>query len=69
MFKKELVKLILGIVLILCGVGSVVQVMLYIIGGIVIALSIAYLIYNLVIILKIKSKEKKEREENEVIDV
>lgn len=69
MFKKELVKLTLGIVLILCGVGSVVQVMLYIIGGIVIALSIAYLIYNLVIILKIKSKEKKEREENEVIDV
>lgn len=69
MFKKELVKIILGIVLILCGVGSVVKVMLYIIGGIVIALSLAYLVYTLIIYLKLRHKEKKEREENEVIDV
>ena len=69
MFKKELVKIILGIVLILCGVGSVVKVMLYIIGGIVIALSLAYLAYTLIIYLKFRQKEKKEREENEVIDV
>ena len=44
-------------------------VIVYIIGGIVIALSLAYLVYTLIIYLKLRHKEKKEREENEVIDV
>lgn len=67
--KKELVKLVLGLVLILCGVGSIVQIVLFIVGGLVIAASLYYLIYNLVIYIKNIRKHKKYNEENEVIDV
>ena len=40
-----------------------------IINFFLIALSLAYLVYTLIIYLKLRHKEKKEREENEVIDV
>ena len=67
--KKELVKLILGLVLILCGVGSIVQVVLYIIGGLIVLVSLYYLIYNIVIYFRNIRKHKRFNEENEVIDV
>ncbi len=68
-FKKEFIKLVLGLVLILCGIGTIVQVVLYIIGGLVILVSLYYLIYSLIIYIKNVRKHKKFNEENEVIDV
>lgn len=68
-FKKELIKLILGVILIVCGVGSIVKVFLYIIGGLVTLASLYYLGYNLVVYIKNVRKHKKFNEENEVIDV
>ena len=68
-FKKELIKLILGVILILCGVGSIVKVFLYIIGGLAILLSLLYMIYNIIIYIKINKAYKKNKQENDVIDV
>ena len=68
-FKKELIKLVLGVILIACGVSAAMQIVLYIIGGIIILASLSYMVYNIVLMIKINRIEKKEREDNEVIDV
>ena len=68
-FKKELVKICLGVILILCGFGSVFQVLLYIIGWLAILLSLLYMIYNIIIYIKINKAYKKNKQENDVIDV
>lgn len=67
--KKEIVKLVLGIILIVGGLGTTIRAILYVLGAVIIALSIAYLIYNAVLLFKLNKKEKKEQKDNEVIDV
>lgn len=68
-FKKELVRLIIGTVVIVFGIGSTLKVILYIVGGLIILVSLIYMIYNIVLLIKLNKLEKKEQEDNEVIDV
>lgn len=67
--KKEATKLILGVILIFFGVGSVVKILLYIAGGIVILVSTLLLVYSIILLVKINKKDKKNKEDNDVIDV
>ena len=68
-FKKEVIKLALGVILILCGVGSLVQIILYIIGGLVCAVSLFYLIYSFILYIKYSRKDRQNQKDNGVIDV
>lgn len=68
-FKRELLKLVMGLILILCGVSTLTRIVLYVLGGFIIFLSLLYFTINLVSFLKEKQKDRKEKEENEVIDV
>ena len=67
--KKEIIKMCLGVVLILCGFGSVFQILLYVIGALIILLSIIYIIYNIILYIKINKAHKQYKEESDVIDV
>lgn len=68
-FKKEVVRLALGLVLLFLGIGSLVQVLLYVLGGLTIACSVLYLVITLILLIKINKKEKEYQKENEVIDL
>ncbi len=68
-FKKELVKLIAGVLLIICGIGTITSIILYILGGTIIVLSVIYMIYNIVLYIQINKKNKKDKIDNDVIDV
>lgn len=68
-FKKELTRLIIGSVVLIFGIGSTIKIILYVVGGLIILLSLIYCIYNIVLLCKVNKKEKKEQEDNEVIDV
>ena len=67
--KKEIIKLVLGVVLLLFGVSTFVKIILYILGGLVIALSLIYLVYGIYIYIKLSRHTKRQEEENEVIDL
>ena len=68
-FKKEWIKLALGTILILCGIGSVVKVLLLIIGVAIIVLSGIYLIINIIKLIMLNKKDKQDLLDSEVIDV
>ncbi len=68
-FKKEIVKLILGFVILLCGVGVVLKTFLVVIGVCLIVCSLAYLIYNIFLLMKINKTNKKDSNDSDVIDV
>lgn len=68
-FKKELLKLIIGLIVIICGVSTLTRIVLYVLGGLIIAASLLYFTFNLISFFKEKQKDRREREENDVIDV
>ncbi len=68
-FKKEIVHLVLGAILIFCGINTLTKIIFYILGGLVILLSIVYLIFFLINYFKAKHLIKKKEQENSVIDV
>lgn len=68
-FKKELSKIIIGVIVLVCGIGSIMNIILKILGIVVILLSIIYMIYNIYLIIKVNKIEKQEQEDSEVIDV
>ena len=68
-FKRELSKIIIGVIVLICGFASIMNVILDILGIIVIILALIYMIYNIYIVIKNNKAEKLQQEENEVIDV
>ena len=68
-FKKEIVRLILGTILIVGGIGVTVQIILYIIGGLIMLCSLLYIVYTIILWSKVNKQEKINREQNDVIDV
>jgi len=68
-FKKELSKIIIGVIVLVCGIGSIMNIILKILGIVVILLSLIYMIYNIYLIIKVNKIEKQEQEDSEVIDV
>ena len=68
-FKKQIINIALGVLLILCGIGSIVGVILYVVGGLFILLGLVGLVYYIILLIIIKRKEDKQRKESEVIDV
>ena len=66
--KKEAVKLTIGLIILVCGIGSTINVILDILGIIIIVLSTIYIIYNIIILIKANKKDKQEQEDNEIID-
>jgi hypothetical protein len=67
--KKELSKIIIGIIVLVCGIGSIMDIILKILGVVVIILSLIYMIYNIYLIIKVNKIERQEIEDSEVIDV
>lgn len=67
--KKELFKIIIGVIVLVCGIGSIMDIILKILGVVVIILSLIYMIYNIYLIIKINKIERQEIEDSEVIDV
>ena len=67
--KKEAVKLAIGLVILVCGIGSAINVILDILGIIIIAICVLYIIYNIIILIKVNKKDKQEQDDNEIIDV
>jgi hypothetical protein len=67
--KKELSKIIIGIIVLVCGIGSIMDIILKILGVVVIILSLIYMIYNIYLIIKVNKIERQEQEDSEVIDV
>ena len=51
--KKELSKIIIGIIVLVCGIGSIMNIILKILGIVVILLSLIYMIYNIYLIFVI----------------
>ena len=68
-FKKEIVRLVLGVILLVGGIGATVQVILYIIGGTIMLCSLLWIIYNIVLWGKVNKQEKIDHEQSDVIDV
>lgn len=67
--KKEFVKIIVGILVIICGLSYTLKSILVVSGIVVMGLSLIYIIYNTILLIKINNQEKKEQEENDIIDV
>ena len=67
--KKETIKLIIGLVILICGIGSAINVILDILGINVIALCTIYIIYNIIILIKTNKVLKQEQEDDEIIDL
>lgn len=68
-FKKEISKIIVGVIVLVCGISSIMDIILKILGIVVILLSLIYMIYNILLIVKVNKIEKQEQEDSEVIDV
>ena len=67
--KKEAVKLAIGLVILVCGIGSAINVILDILGIIIIAICVLYIIYNIILLIKVNKKDKQEQDDNQIIDV
>ena len=67
--KKEFVKIIIGLLVIICGLSYSFKSILIVAGIVVMVLSIIYIIYNLILLVKISKLEKKEEKDNDIIDV
>lgn len=66
-FKDELIKIIIGIVIVVCGFGNIFNIVMTIMGFILGAIGLIYLVYNIILLIKLNSKIKKE--DDSVIDV
>lgn len=67
--KKELVKIVLGSVVLLCGFGVIFKIILIVIGVALIILSLLYFIYSIINLIKLNKNNKGNSKENDVIDV
>lgn len=68
-FKKEISKLIIGSILITFGIATTMKIFFYVVGGLIILIGTVCLVRNIILLIKLNKKEKKQREDSEVIDV